>query len=466
MVSIVLFACNPIKLSPLPNREATVYGNGGSAVVKDNYIYFANSYVDFSTIGINDNRYDAKSPQVIYGIYRAPLNKFGRVNVTDGRPEKVELVSYNIGGYAYSGLYICGDYLYYSTPYSTVDESGTVTSGRVRFERVRLDGTERTIVYSCANYSSDCAYDIVYVGDTTYICIKNGDGSLVVVKCRGNNIYRYTISDSITSFAVFEQRDIKYGETLSDFYTYVYYSTKDSNDKYNLYRKKLDNSGDEELILGLQSSEISVVSVKNEKVYYTLDSRLYGAYAYGNFISKRYSSVPAKNGGSDASSITSYLVLDDNNVEVGILGVYYDGSSYSMKVFSNAVSDLDISSSSAITLLGTLDGEVYYQVSGDQNLYVINLTYRIQGSNVSVTASSPRSIISSFQTSGDHAKSKFDFDKDRVFTYAQVDDVSTGKYLTMYMINNPYRDEEDNIKGQYVGVLSSADDALVYPDEE
>lgn len=468
MVSVALFACNPIKLNTVPSASATIYGNGGSAVVKGDYIYFANAYVDYNNLGINDNRYDEKSQQVIYGIYRVSVNEYGKVELDENdKPKNVEIVTYNIGGYAYSGLYICGDYLYYSTPYTTAEEDGSVTHGRVRFERVKLDGTNREIVYSCANYDEDSDYDIVYIDGTTYITIKDGSNALIVVKCRGNNIYKYTINSSVTSFAVYNQRDIVYGETLSDMYNYAYYTVKDSNDKYNMYRKKLDNLGSEELILNLQSDEIKLVSVQNERVYYTLDSKLFSvSYTHDNFVTKRYASISIEEGGSSSSTITSYQILEDRNMDLGIVAVYYDGSNYSLKLFNNSIKDLGISFSSSITLLGSQDGELYYQVSGDDSLYATSLSFNAVGVDVEVTAQEPREICPSFSMSGDNAKSKFDFDKDRIFVYSQVDGETNNKYLTMYMINNQYRDEDDNVIGHYVGVLSGEDYDLVHEDDE
>ena len=156
VVSLVLLACDPIRLNGVPKASATVYGNGGSAVVKDNYVYFANSYIDYDDLGINDNKYEASSGQVIHAIYRTTLNEFGKLNLDDDdKPQNVELVTYCIGGYAYSGLYICGDYLYYSTPYSSANNDGGVNKGNVRFERVKLDGTGREVIHNCTTYSSD-----------------------------------------------------------------------------------------------------------------------------------------------------------------------------------------------------------------------------------------------------------------------------------------------------------------------
>ena len=452
MISAVLFACDPIRLSPVPKATATVYGNGGSAVVKDDYLYFANAYIDMSTIGINDNKYDAGSEQIDYAIYRTKLGEDGKLNLDeDGKPKNVEIVTYNVGGYAYSGLYICGDYLYYSTPYTVANSDGSKTTGLVRIERVKLDGTKREIVYSISNFDTNSDYDIFYVDNITYIVILDSNKDLSIVKCKGGNINKYLkIASNVTSFKLYDQQDVGFGEELSENYKYVYYTTN-ANSTYSLYRRLLDLS-DETTRIDTSSSEIKLISVKNERVYYILDSKIYStAFSASGFVKKLYSSVQTSD--STSFTIVDYIVLNDRNgMDAGVVGVYYDGTNYSFYVYNANETSLGLTYDAEITILFVENEEVYYQVSGDTSLYKFSLSFP---GNVP-TASAEIAIVANFSMSGDNDKSKLDYDGDRIFVY-ETHNSSSLQYLTMYMITNPYLDDDGNPTGHYVGILSSAD---------
>jgi hypothetical protein len=452
MLSVVLFACDPIRLSPVPSQNATVYGNGGSAVVKDNYLYFANAYIDMSTIGINDNKYDAGSNQIDYAIYRTKLGEYGRLKLDeDGKPQNVELVTYNVGGYAYSGLYICGEYLYYSTPYTVANSDGSKTTGLVRIERVKLDGTGREVVYSVSNFDSNSDYDIFYVDGVTYIVILDSSKNLSIVKCMGKNINKFlNVASNVTGFKLYEQQNISQSESLADAYKYIYYTTN-SGSTYSLYRKPFDLSEDATRI-DTSSSEIKLISVKNQRVYYIFESKIYStAFADGGFVRKLYSSVQTSE--STSFTITQYLVLDDRNgLDTGVIGVYYDGTNYSFYVYNSNGTSLSISHNVAITLLFVQNEEVYYQKSGDEALYKISLSFP----SLIPTASAETEVVSQFSMVGDDAKSRLDFDEDRIYVYA-THNSSDLKYLTMYMRVNPYLDDDGNAVGHYIGTLSAAD---------
>ena len=81
---ITFFGCGVISLPAGPKYDDAVYGNGGFAVVKGDYLYFANAYIDYNNIGNNDNKFDRDGTmQKNYGIYRTKLNASGVVDVND-----------------------------------------------------------------------------------------------------------------------------------------------------------------------------------------------------------------------------------------------------------------------------------------------------------------------------------------------------------------------------------------------
>ncbi len=464
--AITLFGCGGILLSGGPDIKETVYGNGGSAVVKGDYLYFANAFIDYNDLGINDNKYDQKSPQKIYGIYRTKLDKYGKVSLNeDGSPANVDLLSYKIGGYAYSGLYIFGDYLYYTTPYSQDNKGGTTVKGLVRLERVKLNGSGHEELFSVENYSSSSSYSLINIGSSVYFTYLDSNKNLNVLKVTGGNKDSFKVDSSVSSFKIYDQKDIVYGQEVQDINKYVYYVVNDSeNSTYTFYKKDLTNLNSEPIVvLNSRSDEIKVIAVKNNRVYYTVNNLLY-SFSNSNDDIIKYSQIPVSNStdsSSSSSSLSSYQILDMSygaNLDRGIIGVYYNGLTYSIAIYDGiTIKKLDIldDNTKKVTILGTQNNEFYYQIEEDNALYkcVFNLTYINNKFELNVNESDKKiKIADNFSTTVNEVQ-MLDFDSERIYVYESVDSSSIN-YLTMYMTADSYINEDGNIYGQYIGVLN------------
>ena len=457
MFALVLFGCNSIRLSGGPNANDTVYGNGGSAVVKGDYLYFANAFLDYSTLGHNDNIYDAGSKYTIYGIYRTKLNSNGKVDVdSDGVPTKADLLTYNVGGYEYSGLYIFGNYLYYTTPYTNTTSSNEKKTGRVRVERVALDGTSHEVVYKFEDYTSDCKYNMVYIDGKVYIVYftKDKDIKLITVDAR-KNVKESTIASSVESYAVFKQEDIEKDNNVEDINKYVYYVVKENDSDYVIYRKNLLTKEEETFYRG-STSEIVLKEVKNNLVYYTENNHL-----YSRFDSNTYSdySLPTTSSDEDTGYISSYLTLDAGLRDKGLIAVLQSNSKYYVNYYNGKTcTEIELSSdkSKSITLVATKNNFFLYQIADDTSLYRCDIEFDYSSGRYSIAETSISTIATSFSSSvgEDSETTMLDYDNDRIYVYKQVND-STICYLTMYMtrLDNVYTNDSGEIVGQYIGNL-------------
>lgn len=109
-----------------------VVSNGGFAVEKGNYVYYIN--------GIEQNTADNT-----YGnVEKGALMRISKSDLAAGNygasETVVPLVMYS-GSYN-GGIYIYGDYVYFSTPSTAKDSGGTTLNTRLEFKRAKLDGTE------------------------------------------------------------------------------------------------------------------------------------------------------------------------------------------------------------------------------------------------------------------------------------------------------------------------------------
>ena len=453
--TLSVFGCGGSSLSGGPDKTATVYGNGGVAVVKGNYLYFSNAYIDYNNIGSNDNDYDKDGTmQKNYGIYRTKINANGVIDVdSNGFTKNAELLVPQVSGYEKSGLYICGEYLYYSTPYSGYKTGeSSLTKGLLRFERVKLDGSDH-LVLSEGEYTVDCEYSINYIDGVTYITILS-NGKINVIKSKANgDKSTYTLADNVATMVVEKQETLVYNKSTASVNKYVYYTrTSDSNGKNSLYRRSFEN-GTEQNLIAETSDSISLVAVKNNRFYYIQNDILKSTSFNNDEVI--YSSIPFA---KDASTgLLDFIVLNDSygyGLDRGVVAVYYDGTDYILVRFNNGQVKAIGSAKKQISLKFTTGNEVYCQIAEDVALYAVD-----------IETSEKRIVIDSFEdvvsdgADEETSISMLDFDGERVYYFATAEN-SNGKlsYLHMALLEeNFFKDKEGNSVGHYIGVLDSSD---------
>ena len=136
-----------------------VVSNGGFAVEKGNYVYYIN--------GIESN-----TANNAYGeVQKGALMRISKSDLAAGNYASsqtvVPLVMYsgNYGG----GIYIYGDYVYFSTPSTARDAGGTTLNSRLEFKRAKLDGTEVMSDYYFQSQSTNLDYRFVEEDGKVYL---------------------------------------------------------------------------------------------------------------------------------------------------------------------------------------------------------------------------------------------------------------------------------------------------------
>lgn len=128
------------------NAVKEVSSNGGMAVRAGNFVYYVNGYAGNE----GDNTFGTPLKGA---IVRVELKD----NVPDPKTNTVIVpkIVYHTG--AKAGLYIAGDYIYYSTPNAERDKSGKAKVDEMRLMRTKLDGTDTAVVKKFDSYSADYA---------------------------------------------------------------------------------------------------------------------------------------------------------------------------------------------------------------------------------------------------------------------------------------------------------------------
>lgn len=109
-----------------------VVSNGGFAVEKGNYIYFIN--------GKQSNTADNTYGDVVQGA----IMRIGKGDLSARNYYKAEVVVPEIvhSGNTSAGIFVYGDYIYYSTPSANKNSDGEIQNSDIVFKRAKLDGTE------------------------------------------------------------------------------------------------------------------------------------------------------------------------------------------------------------------------------------------------------------------------------------------------------------------------------------
>lgn len=138
---------------------ANVSSNGGFVVETGDYAYFINGSATYT----DDNKYGEVLKGSVQRIKKTDLAAHNYTATETVVPSVVYSGQYD------AGIYIYGDYIYYTTPTTEKDADGNVLNSNLDFKRTKLDGTETTKKYFWQSSSNSVDYRYVQVDGTVYI---------------------------------------------------------------------------------------------------------------------------------------------------------------------------------------------------------------------------------------------------------------------------------------------------------
>ena len=138
-----------------------ISSNGGFAVEKGDYIY----YINGKQTNTADNTFGEVETGAVMRISKKDLDSRNYANAETVVPEIVHSGNNN------GGLFIYGDYVYYSTPSSAKNSDGEIQNSTIRFKSAKLDGTEVMKGYYAQYTNNNIEYRFVEAGEdkTVYL---------------------------------------------------------------------------------------------------------------------------------------------------------------------------------------------------------------------------------------------------------------------------------------------------------
>lgn len=160
-VAVLVFsACNKSfkqKAVTAVPADAVVTGNGGKSVKVGNYLYFVNGYVGDTDV---DNTFGTPYKSA---IFRVQLNEDGSIKAgTCERIAPKNVVDTSTKG----GIYVYNGWIYYATPNTEKDKTGTVNTTYLDFFRTKLDASLTEKIWTIEGRNTDYAF---YEGRLVYV---------------------------------------------------------------------------------------------------------------------------------------------------------------------------------------------------------------------------------------------------------------------------------------------------------
>lgn len=418
--SIVLAGCSPKGLQENPATDANVTSNGGMTVVKGDYLYYVNGYIDETTLSKDDNKYGKVGKSA---IYRTKLVNGEIVKDEDGFVTNTELVVSKIVGFSNGGFYIIDDYIYYTTPYMNLDRDGTLQNDRVEFHRININGTDDKVIYTTSTNEDNLDWSLYKVGNTVYLATYVSN-TLIVVNTESKAVVS-EIKDC-TSHAFLKEENYKTGMTKdNELENYIYY-TRAITAEDNL---GVDYKGNLMCKVNIATGEITKVNLSESKqytylikyvnannIYYTkVDSKITGLeLLYTKKLNKSWSSATEEKVTNIAYSSYYYCDFGDNLVIAS--------NTHGTFIVENGVSKQV--SATQRTILDVNNGYAYY--TADNKLYRFDIRGEVKDNEIEteqVTTDSKTHTITN--------SNYVDFDNYRVFVYVDYTsaDGSTNAYL-------------------------------------
>lgn len=413
-----------------PSASVATYSNGGLAVNKGDYVYFVNGYQSAANT-------EQETDYVVGSLMIAKLDENGDIMLNEKglmRDEHYRTMYSKLAGFEATGLYIFGDYLYFTAQCQN-NESGDTewASDRVDFNRIKLDGSgdvER--VYQSEVAYSNLEYQYYNDNNGVYLLVyesgSNLDDSSIsnrLLRVDANSKEVSEVSRDVSSIVM---PDIAQDGSVQSVYENTFYVVQDSEtDEYILRRYNVLNNTSSDYARFDYS--ITAEFVGDRYVYITDDNSSMMRANYQQNGTFTYA------GPTDTSNGECYLSADGNTIvyiEDNIIEFYINGSTEVSR--DHVVVDKEGDSTvSTIIVIGFANGRMYYY--DDTNDMIKSVSVSSSDTSVTVIAS-----VTDVNTS------YFDLDDEYVYFYKTV---GSNSYLHRLRINNNHGEAEEML-GVYI----------------
>ena len=276
ILGVAFLATGCATVSNIKNSSKEIVYNGNAAVMVDGYLYYGNSFADFTAFKEDKDYTDSAKLS-----YLARLNTNINLAAKSGKysPKEVETVEEEVVGQANGFVFALGEYVYYVTPKR---EQETNSDNKLEYKfshskiyRSKLNGDKKKELYTTTDDISKI--EVLKCGKQYYIVFLAGK-NLVKINL-DNDAKSTTIAKNVTSVALPKTYEKNKEQAKLDWNGYVYYTTEKEDTVNNLtgtILSKIKLSGGSAAQVGfIEGKTISLVGRERDVIFYTIDSKTY-----------------------------------------------------------------------------------------------------------------------------------------------------------------------------------------------
>ena len=216
-----------------------VSSNGGFVVEKGNYFYFINGKEEYTAS--ND----------FGSVVKGSLMRIAKSALVSGSYGEAETVvpSLMVAGDYSSGIYLYGDRVYYATPTTAKNQSGSVENSYLDFKSTKLDGTDTCDLYFRLE-DNTTPYRFVEENGVVYcMYVEDSDiysfntakrTSTLLVQDAGSYLFSQNVEKPGVYYTLPVQVDIDKPSNYTDKYTQIYYVSASVTEAPYLYEYDKD----------------------------------------------------------------------------------------------------------------------------------------------------------------------------------------------------------------------------------
>lgn len=188
VVSLAFVACDKRtkqeKAFTYPSAGDSVYGNGGLAVRKGNYLYYVNGF-----LGVESSEHVQNGEYVHGALMLVKLNSEGYVD--KGGNELLTdnyyiTMSEKLSGFEATSLFIAGDYLYFTSPCQENEGGDSASNNKTEWAKERVD-FNRIKLDKSSNVERIYRTEIGYA-DLEFEYYANGGNAFIMIYENGTNL--------------------------------------------------------------------------------------------------------------------------------------------------------------------------------------------------------------------------------------------------------------------------------------
>ena len=421
-----------------PSSADAIYGNGGLAVRKGNYVYFVNGYKSINSSSVSkDATYNVGS------LLLMKLGENGKVVTNENgllKDDYYITMSNQLCGYEATDLFIHGDYLYFVTPCLENEKGDKVwAKERVVFNRIKLDKKGKVEEVYSSGVKLDSLEYKYYVSNGSLNILVWEKGASYYAENGNNALIRVDAVAKTSSVVANDVLEVEFAKNHNE----VFFRTQTENSHY---LKQYNVIGNETSNYNVFDKTFEIVGVEDGKVFVSM------THSVGSSKDIKSSKISTKSG---FELVYAYEGTQEISITPNGDVVLVSGTQIALVKSKDETVIINDEGATTIKILDFTNGCILFHSTTTENstLKLVSYSNALAGNDVEIKTLTTFAVV-------EDSYAYFDLNEEENMLYffkLSGDDY----YLHRIKVNNNLGDTEEMF-----GVYESGDEPVVEEEEE